>query len=240
MEDTPFQVALNALNEAALLRFTAAQGAGCDPAVIAEFAKLLPPDGYVPPMTPTEEQFYRIPSVDRFCSDHEAAGSTSAEMFSDLAHLWGKERAPLVLHEAWCRGLFVPSDLRIALPPTWCAPMRPEPLLGTLKWLELFRAAGYRSPDDPIVIYRGAPSKDCRGMSWTTDIERATWFANHYNVRQQWTTDPQPSHIYRCTAQPEAVLCQIPKTIVGDLAWEENEVIVNPDPSVLTIEVVQP
>lgn len=189
-----------------------------DPALIREYARLLPPS---------------CPE-DRFLSEHERQGSTPSEMLLDLVHMWGKDQGPTVLDESWRRGLLSRSDLRIVLAPIWCAPMRPEPLLGTANWVALFRAAGYRAPDGPIVAYRGATPPRKFGMSWTTDIDRAVWFAEHYQSLEQWSEVPQRTYVYRCTVEPAAVLCQVPTTIIGDLAWEEHEVIV--DPSCLRIE----
>jgi hypothetical protein len=151
---------------------------------------------------------------------HERQQSNSCEVLLDLAHIAGKEEGPKILYEAWRRGLLTRSELRIVLPPIWCAPMRPEPLLGASKWVDLFRSARYCPPDEPLTIYRGATMEGRAGMSWTTEIERAQWFANYSAVAT--------AHVFQCIAAPDAVLCQVPRTIIGELAWEENEVIVDP------------
>jgi hypothetical protein len=61
-------------------------------------------------------------------------------------------------------------------------------------WIDLFTAdrggredvmkpeehAAFAALSEPVQIYRGAPMKYARGMAWTTDRDRAMWFAERY------------------------------------------------------------
>lgn len=54
----------------------------------------------------------------------------------------------------------------------------------------MFRHAGFvtdgtmETPTEPITIYRGCPVFHLKNMSWTTDLDRARWFANRYNYNE--------------------------------------------------------
>lgn len=66
---------------------------------------------------------------------------------------------------------------------------------------------------DPVRIYRGAAPKYARGLSWTTDPERAKWFAERYSA---WS-----GRVFTCV---------IPKTkiLAYFLERDENEVVIDP------------
>jgi hypothetical protein len=78
--------------------------------------------------------------------------------------------------------------------------------------------AGRPAPTEPLVIWRGQRDRRAPKMSWTTDRDRAVWFAHRYGLVSR------PSVLYRAVAPPEAVLAFIDSE--HDRA--ETEVIVNP------------
>jgi len=66
---------------------------------------------------------------------------------------------------------------------------------------------------DPVKIYRGAAPEYARGLSWTTDPERAKWFAERYSA---W--------------DGKVFACEIPKTKILAYFLErgEDEVVIDP------------
>ncbi len=90
-------------------------------------------------------------------------------------------------------------------------------------WVEMFRAAGFVSdtgepkPALPWTVYRGTVWGRRRGMSWTTDLERARWFAARYAVRHR------DGLVFAVDVAPSAVLA-----LVGDPGGRnESEVVVD-------------
>jgi hypothetical protein len=60
--------------------------------------------------------------------------------------------------------------------------------LGQRRWIQLFRMVGFISdsagttrPDHQLLVYRGATRRRRRRMSWTTNREKAQWFADRYS-----------------------------------------------------------
>jgi len=41
---------------------------------------------------------------------------------------------------------------------------------------------------DPVQVYRGALPKFARGLSWTTNLDVAVWFAERYGLGKVFTT----------------------------------------------------
>jgi hypothetical protein len=113
---------------------------------------------------------------------------------------------PGVLYDAWAAGQVTDDDLRGLIPDTWLYMDWPERIIGTGKWVRLFRAAGFLSipyglprPAEPMTVYRGATAERRSGMSWTPDIDRA----DQFRQRQSWHA---PTAIYQTVVMPEAVL----------------------------------
>jgi hypothetical protein len=70
---------------------------------------------------------------------------------------------PRVLHDAWAAGQVSDGDLRTLIPDTWLYVDWPERVIGTGKWVQMFRAAGFLSipyglsrPEPAITVFRGA------------------------------------------------------------------------------------
>jgi hypothetical protein len=113
---------------------------------------------------------------------------------------------PRILHDAWTAGRVSDDDLRALIPDTWLYADWPERVIGAGKWVQMFRAAGFLSipyglprPENAITAFRGATEERRAGMSWTTDINRASQFRQ----RQSWHG---LTAIYRTVVTPDAVL----------------------------------
>jgi hypothetical protein len=158
----------------------------------------------------------------------EAAMRLLAEIVSDRLH------GPHLLYEAWVAGRVCDGDLRELIPGTWLYVDWPERIIGTGKWVRLFRAAGFFAipyglarPAGAVTLYRGASAGRRAGMSWTTDPGRA----DQFRQRHSWHA---PTAVYRAVATPEAVLALLERSGEGP-----PEVVV--DPQMLThIEQVTP
>ena len=110
--------------------------------------------------------------------EHVSAGD-----WSRAAYIVDK---PFVLDviEGWHRaGLLETSTLNRLLAEQWSRPEFPS-LRGTRHLVRLFKAAGFVTdrpgtvpPSDVLTIYRGAAPGRARGLSWTTSLTKAQWFA---------------------------------------------------------------
>lgn len=62
-------------------------------------------------------------------------------------------------------------------------------------------------PGDSFVLYRGAsgrhPFRKVSGMSWTSDLDKAIWFATRYEIA---SADPA---VYKTTVHPDEVYCYV-------------------------------
>lgn len=90
-------------------------------------------------------------------------------------------------------------------------------------WVAMFQAAGYRHDDapaerpaEPLTLYRGAPTKYRRGMSWTSSRETAEWF---HERNQAWGYD---SAVWVAQVPPTRLHCRIDDR-------KEAEYVVNPN-----------
>jgi hypothetical protein len=72
----------------------------------------------------------------------------------------------------------------------------------------------YANFPEKLTIYRGTPDKKAkiRGLSWTTDLEKAEWFAKRFNLK---------GTVYQATISKNRIFLYTHKRC-------ENEVIVNP------------
>src|SRR5437868_358593 len=87
-------------------------------------------------------------------------------------------------------------------------------------WVRAFKTVGFLGsspPSEPMTLYRGALPDYRKAMSWTTDIDRARWFARRISL----VRDPILGHLYRAEVPAHHIWA----------AWQENpehEVVVNP------------
>jgi len=131
---------------------------------------------------------------------------------------------PLILWRWWeSGGRRDVGGLRRVIAGVWMMAEWPTSALGVALWVEMFRAAGFVSdtgepkPALPWTVYRGTVWGRRRGMSWTTDLERARWFAARYAVRHR------AGLVFAVDVEPSAVLA-----LVGDPGGRnESEVVVD-------------
>jgi hypothetical protein len=103
----------------------------------------------------------------------------------------------------------------------------PARALGFRQWVDWFREVGFidttddtgRLPTSPVRAWRGSPWGQRRGMSWTVDRERATWFADRSAERFG-----RPAHVFEVEIPPAAILV----LNLGVEGRKEMEVIVDP------------
>jgi hypothetical protein len=131
---------------------------------------------------------------------------------------------PRILHDAWAARLVSNLDLRGLIPDTWLYVDWPERIIGAVKWVRMFRAAGFLTvpyglthPSSPLTVYRGASAERMTGMSWTEDSSRAEQFRQ----RHSWHA---PTAIYRAVVAPAAVLALLERK--GE---SPPEVVVDPE-----------
>jgi hypothetical protein len=88
-------------------------------------------------------------------------------------------------------GCYTPDGLRDIVADAWSLPEFPEANYSADHWSVLFTLSGHihSTPDGiaPLkirsipVLYRGAIHSRRKGLAWTSDRERAEWFANRFN-----------------------------------------------------------
>ena len=134
----------------------------------------------------------------------------------------GRDDAPELLWSLWHLNLIPHEEFRRLLPMVWCMAEYPTSSIGTRRWLKMFKHSGFVTdcsaapPTSPRQLYRGHEVAYKRGFSWTTDIEKARWFADRFRVELNRQT-----FVFVATVPPHAVLAQM-------AGREETEVVVNP------------
>lgn len=105
----------------------------------------------------------------------------------------------------------------------WSHPEWPEAVLGTTRWVALFRSVGFASrpprpaPTDGLQVFRGASWGRRRGMAWTTDRAVAQRFADRWSA-----SGTSAGTVFAWWAPSRAVLAMIDDR-------NEAEVVVDPD-----------
>ncbi|NNC10681.1 hypothetical protein HII28_02110 [Planctomonas sp. JC2975] len=96
------------------------------------------------------------------------------------------------------------DELAKAVVDAWTMPDSPQTQLSHRDWLGYFNEVGYLDnatrrpfPTESITVWRGATPSRRRRWSWTTDRERAAWFANRLTYAgldaRVWTLTAPPS-----------------------------------------------
>jgi hypothetical protein len=108
--------------------------------------------------------------------------------FDYIATRIGRQHGPALLAELVRTGLADDDFLAHALPIVW--EMHEHPEYSDLPWFEwdhLFRQVGFirngirtDRPEGRVLLYRGATYSFRRGMSWTSKLELAEWYADYY------------------------------------------------------------
>jgi hypothetical protein len=134
----------------------------------------------------------------------------------------GRNDAPELLWSLWRWDLIPHEEFRRLLPDVWGMAEYPTSCIGTRLWLKMFKNSGFVTdcgaapPTAPLRLYRGHEKAYMRGFSWTTDIERARWFADRFRIELKRKT-----FIFVATVPPHAVLARL-------AGRQEAEVVVNP------------
>ncbi|HLM20491.1 MAG TPA: hypothetical protein VK390_03075, partial [Propionibacteriaceae bacterium] len=112
----------------------------------------------------------------------------STEQLETLLSRAGRVNGPALLFDAWPGRKISRETLAAVIGDVWSSAEYPEPTLGRRNWVHLFREAGYTADGEPaerpanaLTLYRGAPYRLRRRMSWTAELARAEWFAERYN-----------------------------------------------------------
>ncbi|WP_370499757.1 hypothetical protein NWT09_22095 [Mycolicibacterium sp. jd] len=107
-----------------------------------------------------------------------------AETFSQACTSLNRNEGPALLYDLYPRSIDVAEHPEIVAE-VWCMAEFPAQLLDADDWVMLFEEAGYtedgkraRRPRKSVTVYRGCSADRRFGMSWTTDLERARWFAD--------------------------------------------------------------
>jgi hypothetical protein len=145
----------------------------------------------------------------------------------------GRNSGPSKVWDAFNAGRLNAADLQYLLAEVWSDAEWPEAALGTAAWVAMFRIAHYPTPNQPLTIYRGAIARYRTRMAWTTDIDRARWFA-----QRPRPSDARNAYVYSTVVEPSSVLCAIDE-VCADGGRHEGEIVVDPR-TLGTINRVEP
>lgn len=134
----------------------------------------------------------------------------------------GRNPAPGLLFDLFCSRRIDRATLAAVLVGVWSAAEWPEYTLQRSIWLTWFRMAAYPKPPETLTIYRGATPRYSRGMAWTTDADKAAWFARRWCSHTGLDT-----YVYVALAPPAAVLADVDALEDGD-GRQEAEIVVDP------------
>lgn len=159
-------------------------------------------------------------------------GEMSGEEFETALMHVGRNDGPALLDDLHFAGSVSVAENPGIVTTAWAMAEFPSNLLDADTWVELFEEAGYTvdgepapRPEAPVTVYRGCHPERRFGMSWTTDLERAQWFADRDLGRGVGA-------VYESTVRPGWLLAYIHDSQRG-----EAEFVV--DPVALTDETVK-
>lgn len=144
----------------------------------------------------------------------------------------GRDNGPEMLFRWWRLREIETPVLRELICDVWSAAERPTSRIGQNYWLDMWTAAGFCSeggasaPTAPLTLWR-ADMRAGRGMSWTSNIETARWFADReslFSLHRYGLDVHIPCPVYEARVPPAAVLA----CIDGPDSRGESEVVVNP------------
>jgi hypothetical protein len=117
---------------------------------------------------------------------------------------------PWVLYGAFSAGDLPPEKLRSLIPLAWCyhCLSAPENVIGSERWVEMFRVVGLcKVPDTlptpiyELTLYRGTHEAAARGMSWTDCRAGAEFYRDGRLMRGHLG-----AYLYRTVVGIEAIL----------------------------------
>jgi len=132
--------------------------------------------------------------------------------FKSALLIIGRNYAPALLFALVDAGKIDREDLAVLLAEVWAMVEFPERAVRRDRWLALFQEAGFVSdppglvrPSQSMALYRGCPTRRRRGLAWTTDLEKARWYADrHANVFRLGR-----ANVFAVELPPERVLALI-------------------------------
>lgn len=136
----------------------------------------------------------------------------------------GRNDAPIALWDEFCEGSigeWNPDETRQIVVKVWETAEWPEDELTREEWLALFNASHYEKPAETLTIYRGCTPERIHRMAWTTNLEKARWFATRELL---WAPE---AAVFRAVIPPEGVLCMVDLEVDGN-GRSENEIVVDP------------
>jgi hypothetical protein len=145
--------------------------------------------------------------------------------FAGLLRFVHRSNGPALLFDAFYFGEIGDAELRAVVPDVWSAAERPQHSLGCGQWCSMFRQCGYYS-GPALRLYRGAASRYGRRMAWTSDLERARWFAG-----RSVSFTGRAAFVYQTGAPADAILCDVDAI---DGGRGEKEFIVDPRTLLIT------
>jgi hypothetical protein len=152
----------------------------------------------------------------RVCDCPRDPAISALEQFNWERGWLGRNAGPGLLLDWYYTKRLDPADVGRVILDIWSAAEYPLRWAPVGDWVGLFRDAHLPVPAGPLTIYRGASPGRRRGMSWTTSLEQARWFARRWLTRG-------PAVVVTVTAPPEAILA-----VFGEVDGRgEHEVIVD-------------
>ena len=150
--------------------------------------------------------------------------SNHDDLLLSLISWSGDNFGPRLLWRWWERGDVPAGALHAYVAQVWSNAELPEDWVGRENWIDLFRQAGYPSPELPLTLFRGTHPERRLGMAWTTNIDVARHFADRWVLSEG---EPMPVYRTEITA-PTAVLCEVGAVLSESRGLNECEVIVDP------------
>lgn len=163
----------------------------------------------------------------------EAAGGREAWERQELERRYSESKAspsqrsldlvydhlrPQLLYEWWFEDAISQAQLREWLPGVWqkCDYPAYSPLgcLDECLWLQLFLECGFisddsklQAPTEDLIVYRGSTLDNIHGMSWTTCLTTAKFFAEVY-YPERFGRNAEETRVFTATVPPQSILAR--------------------------------
>ena len=140
---------------------------------------------------------------------------------------------PCAMNEVIRAECLTPEGCRQLVIKAWVHPEFPEVNLTREDWLMAFSRVGYVNdseegelapPEESIQLWRGAIAERKHGMAWTSDKQRALWFAKRFNG-----TSETNAELWTAEVAAERVLARF-------MGRGESEYVVNSKGLTVTLE----
>jgi hypothetical protein len=147
-------------------------------------------------------------------------GEMDSKTFSTAGGHVGHNNMPALLFDLVQRGVLRIEQHPAVVVEAWMMAEFPVSNVHPEFWVDWFETAGYTHnghpsprPKAPVTLYRGCVPEHRFGMSWTTDLDRALWFALGHGE----------GRVYVYQADPAALLA-----FIGEWGRHEAEYVVDP------------